>query len=169
MSGMKVPRLGGRPVYIADYSADAGKKLPPGEAADGDHAPASSTFIQLKERTLYTHFPAAGQRYEGGYSDGYCYRIVFSSGRFETSFNLLREFLWEEGFKGVPLPRDTEELLRFRLPPRLRHQLSFFGDNGYVHNPVKILFPVTPGRRGELILEVYDRGHPEHLLRFHRR
>ena len=123
---MKVPRLGGRPVYIADYSVDAEEKLLPDEAASDDREPASSTLIQLKERTLSTHFPAAGQHYEGGYSDGYCYRVVFSSGRFESSFNLLREFLWEEGFKEIPLPRDTEELLRFRLPPKLRHQLSFY-------------------------------------------
>lgn len=166
---MKVPRLGGRPVYIADYSAEIERTTLSGGILDKDNCPKLHVPTLLKERTLRTHFPPAGKKYEGGDSDGYCYRIIFSCGRYETSFSLLREFLREEGFKDLPIPGDTGELLRFRLPPRLRHQLSIFGDNGYVHNPIKILFPVIPGRRGELVLEVYNQAHPEHLLRFHRR
>lgn len=166
---MKVPRLGGRPVYIADYSAEIEKSILPDEALNGDRTRKRPDSTPPKERTLRTHFPAAGHHYEGGESDGYCYRIVFSSGRFEASFNLLCDFLQEEGFQEVPLPQNVEELLRFRLPPRLRHQLSIFGDNGYVHNPIKILFPLIPARRGELILEVYNVAHDDHLLRFHRR
>jgi len=164
---MKVPQLGGRPVYIAEYSSETESRIVSLTPLEGNAEQLAST--SLKARTLRSGFPAAGSDYEGGVSDGCCYRIVFSSGRFEASFNLLRDFLREEGYQDLPLPQNTEELLRFRLPPKLRHQLSIFGDNGYVHNPIKILFPLKPARRGELILEVYNDGLSDHLLRFHRR
>lgn len=122
-----------------------------------------------KNKGIRYNFPAAGETVEGGSSaDGYYYRVVFAAGRLERSFEMVKSFLKEQGYGELPLPRNAEELRQFRLPPKLRHQLSLFGDNGYVHNPVKILFPVPAGRRGALILELYNEADENHLLRFHR-
>lgn len=149
-----------RPVVIASYTAPAKVeaevvRLPVAPVPTGKHG-------------IRYNFPAAGEVVEGGVSDGYCYRITFAAGRLKSTFALVRAFLAEQGYTDVPLPRDTEELKLFRLPPKLRHQLSLFGDNGYVHNPIKILFPVPAGRKGCLVLELYDEAASDHLLRFHR-
>ncbi|THH37628.1 hypothetical protein E4021_14235 [Neolewinella litorea] len=114
-------------------------------------------------------FPEAGAEAQGGVSDGYCFRITFAAGRLGQTLELLRAFLAEEGYGDIPLPADAEELKKFRLPPKLRHQLSLFGEDGYVHNPVKVLFPPPGARRGALTLEIYNEHAPGHLLRFHRR
>lgn len=120
------------------------------------------------EAAIRYEFPAAGEEAKGGKSDGYCFRVTFAAGRLERTYDMVRAFLKEEGYGDLPLPRDAEELRLFRQPPKLRHQLSFFGDNGYVHNPVKILFPVPAGHRGALIVELYNEAAPDHLVRFHR-
>ena len=78
------------------------------------------------------------------------------------------QFLKEEGYSDVPLPRDARELAKFRLPTRNR-QILLFEDNGYVHNPVKIIFPTDSRKRSTLILCLYNESDPQHLLRFHRR
>ena len=44
-----------------------------------------------------------------------------------------------------------------------------FEDNGYVHNPVKILFPNDGRKKNTLILQLYNELAPKHLLRFHRK
>lgn len=149
-----------RPVVIASYTAPA-KTEAEVVAMPVDYTPAGRQGIRY-------NFPAGGEIVEGGTSDGYCYRITFAAGRLEATFGLVRAFLAEQGYGDVPLPQNADELRQFRLPPKLRHQLSLFGDNGYVHNPVKILFPVPAGRKGGLILELYDEAAPDHLLRFHR-
>jgi hypothetical protein len=81
---------------------------------------------------------------------------------------MIRGFLREEGYGELPIPKDAEELKRFRIPTRNR-QILMFEDNGYVHNPIKILFPPDPRKTKQLILEVYDEKAPNHLLRFHKR
>jgi hypothetical protein len=43
-----------------------------------------------------------------------------------------------------------------------------FEDNGYVHNPIKILFPQDRRKRSTLILCIYNEADPQHLLKFHR-
>lgn len=149
-----------RPVVIASYTASAKVeaevvRLPVAPVATGKHG-------------IRYNFPVAGEVVEGGVSDGYCYRVSFAAGRLKATYALVRAFLAEQGYADVPLPQDTEELRLFRLPPKLRHQLSLFGDNGYIHNPVKILFPVPAGRKGRLVLELYNEAHSDHLLRFHR-
>lgn len=131
--------------------------MPPGEPGTG-----------LPEQGIRYNFPGVGEEVDGGASDGYCFRIRFEAGRLERTYEMVRAFLREEGYADLPIPKDAEELRLFRLPPKLRHQLSLFGDNGYVHNPVKILFPVPAGRRGALVVELYNEGCPEHLTRFHR-
>ncbi len=138
-----------RPVYLASY---------------GDTTPEEGEKVSLRQ-----DFPAKGCEEHGGHSDGYCFRIVFAAGRMERSYDMVREFLGESGYGDLPIPADVTELKRFRLPPKLRHQLSLFGEDGYVHNPLKILFPPKGGKRGALILELYNEGDPGHLLRFHRR
>jgi hypothetical protein len=166
MNVQSLPKLGRRPVFIADFGG-SGRTLPGSEdtvvAKDPEMMPAR------KKKGLRYNFPAAGEMVEGGSSaDGHCYRVVFAAGRLERSFEMVKAFLEEQGYGELPLPRHAEELRKFRLPPKLRHQLSLFGDNGYVHNPVKILFPVPAGRRGALVLEIYNETHENHLLRFHR-
>ena len=112
-------------------------------------------------------FPAAGSDYMGGESDGYEYRTVFAGSSLRHSFKMIRAFLKEQGYGEVPLPKDTEELLLFRLPTRNK-QILLFEDNGYVHNPVKILFPIDRRKRTTLILCIYNENDPDHLLKFHR-
>ncbi len=113
------------------------------------------------------NFPPAGSDYLGGESDGYEYRTIFAGSSLERSYDMICQFLKEEGYADVPLPRDAEELKLFRLPTRNR-QILMFEDNGYVHNPVKILFPIDRRRRTTLILCLYNEKDPYHLLKFHR-
>ncbi len=101
-------------------------------------------------------FPPAGTEYLGGESDGYEYRTVFAGSSLEHSYSM-----------DIPLPRDAQELLRFKVPTRNR-QILLFEDNGYRHNPVKILFPLDGRKRNTLILCIFNETDPEHLLKFHR-
>ena len=116
---------------------------------------------------LREEFPPAGSDYLGGESDGYEYRTTFSGSNLEQSYEMIRQFLQEEGYENVPLPKDAEELLLFRLPTRNK-QILMFEDNGYVHNPVKIIFPHDRRQKRRLTLCIYNESDPEHLLKFHR-
>ncbi len=111
-------------------------------------------------------FPEAGSAYEGGTSDGWEYKITFAGSTLAYSFEMIRQFLAEEGYADVPLPRTAKELLLFKIPTRNR-QILLFEDNGYVHNPVKILFPISGRKRSLLTLFIYNEGEADHLLRFH--
>ena len=111
-------------------------------------------------------FPAAGDDYMGGESDGYVYQSIFSGANLSATYSMIREFLKEEGYQDIPLPKDADELLKFRLPTR-NQQILLFEDNGYVHNPVKILFPLDGRQKRTLILELYNESSENHLLRFH--
>ena len=153
-----------RPVVLASYHSLKVVENPAASAEPAAEQPDTSAAI-----TIRGNFPVRGEETEGGHSDGYRFRVGFSAGRQDRSYELLRAFLREQGYGDVPVPADVEELRQFRLPPKLRHQLSLFGEDGYVHNPVKILFPPPGGRRGSLLLELYDEAAPDHLLRFHRR
>ncbi|MBE2205979.1 MAG: hypothetical protein IAE84_00210 [Saprospiraceae bacterium] len=117
---------------------------------------------------LRDDFPPAGSDYMGGECDGYEYKTVFSGSTLEKSYAMVCQFLKEEGYSDVPLPHDARELAKFRLPTRNR-QILLFEDNGYVHNPVKIIFPTDSRKRSTLILCLYNESDPQHLLRFHRR
>ncbi|WP_216650083.1 hypothetical protein [Lewinella sp. W8] len=181
MSGKATARLGGRPVFIANYRSDAAPAASPKSEA---HSPAAQTTVDAfsganfspesrevphSRRGLRYNFPTEPGEVEGGHSDGYCFRMVFAGGRYENSYQMVRAFLLEQGYAATPIPQTAEELSYFRLPQKLRHQLSLFGEDGYVHNPVKILYPPPGGRRGSLILELYHEAAKDHLLRFHRR
>ncbi|MBC6992675.1 hypothetical protein QWY85_02725 [Neolewinella lacunae] len=160
MTKQTVARLGGRPVFLARYEpvvppTDFPATAPTARAEEEDKASA----FRIRE-----HFPAVGPD-----CDGHCYRITFAAGRLERTYDMILTFLQEQGYANVPVPGNIQELRKFRLPPKLRHQLSLFGEDGYVHNPIKILFPSPAGRRGELCLELYNEAAPDHLLKFHRR
>jgi hypothetical protein len=114
------------------------------------------------------HFPPAGSDYLGGESDGYEYKTTFAGSSLEHSYEMIRQFLREEGYKDVPIPKDAEELKLFRLPTRNK-QILLFEDNGYVHNPVRILFPIDGRKKKELTLCIYNEKDPLHLLKFHKR
>lgn len=116
---------------------------------------------------LREEFPPAGADYLGGESDGYEYRTTFAGSNLASSYEMVRQFLKEEGYGEIPLPRNVEELNLFRLPTRNR-QILMFEDNGYVHNPIKILFPIDRRKKTTLILCIYNEADPEHLLKFHR-
>ena len=117
---------------------------------------------------LRDQFPPAGSSYLGGESDGYKYQTVFSGSSLVNSYDMVRNFLAEEGYDDIPIPRNAEELALFRLPTRNK-QILLFEDNGYVHNPIKILFPLDRRKRSTLILCIFNEADPEHLLKFHRR
>ncbi len=146
-----------RPVFIASYEGSPRALEPRVEAEEEPVKP------------LRHAFPAAGTELHGGRCDGYCFRITFAGVKLERSYAMVRGFLTEHGYGELPLPADVAELRAFRLPPKLRHQLSLFGEDGYVHNPLKILFPPKDGKRGSLLLELYHERAPNHLLRFHQR
>lgn len=116
---------------------------------------------------LRDNFPEAGSDYLGGKSDGYEYCTIFSGSTLENSYAMCRQFLKEEGYADIPLPKDAKELALFRLQTRNK-QILLFEDNGYVHNPVKILFPDDRRKRNMIILCIYNENSPGHLLRFHR-
>ncbi len=123
---------------------------------------------KITKMGLRANFPTSAIEYNGGTSDGYCYQSCFAGATLDQCLDMIREFLKEEGFGEIPLPKDAEELKMFRLPTRNR-QILMFEDNGYVHNPIKILFPTDPRKTKTLILEIYDENAPSHLLRFHKR
>ena len=115
---------------------------------------------------LRNEFPPSGSDYLGGTSDGYEYKTIFSGSSLEQSFEMVRQFLKEEGYENIPLPKDVEELKLFKLPTRNK-QILLFEDNGYVHNPVKILFPKDGRKKKTLILCIYNEKDDQHLLKFH--
>lgn len=130
----------------------------------------AATQPQVAPLPIRTNFPPAGSKHLGGSSDGYVYRTTFRGRNLEHTYEMVRAFLSEQGYSDVPLPADADELLLFRLPTRNR-QILLFEDNGYVHNPVKILFPLHTRRPcpHALILELYNEQAEHHLLRFHRK
>lgn len=111
-------------------------------------------------------FPEAGTEYLGGESDGLVYRSVFLGKTGQAVYEMICAFLRDEGYADIPVPADFAELSKFRIPVRNK-QILLFEDNGYVHNPVKILFPKTGKSARKLILELYNESAPGHLLRFH--
>ncbi len=117
---------------------------------------------------LRDNFPSSDSEYLGGQSDGYEYKTIFAGSSPEQSYEMVRQFLREEGYKDVPIPKDFKELQLFRLPTRNK-QILMFEDNGYVHNPIRILFPVDRRKKKTLILCLYNEADPQHLLKFHRR
>jgi hypothetical protein len=117
---------------------------------------------------LRSDFPEAGSTYLGGESDGWEYRSVFRGTTLQQTYDMLRRFLREEGYADLPLPANAEELLKFRLATRNK-QILLFEDNGYVHNPIKILFPENRRDENALVLRVFNEAAPQHLLRFHRK
>lgn len=119
----------------------------------------------LPHTPIRAQFPEAGSNYLGGRCDGWEYRTVFGGAKLAHSFEMVRQFLREEGYADVPLPASADELRLFRRPRPGQQQL--FGERGYVHNPVKILFSSDPKLRNALILCVYNEKSPGHLLRFH--
>ena len=119
------------------------------------------------EGKLRENFPEAGSNYQGGYSDGWKYRAVFAGGTFDKSYKMILSFLEEEGYGDIPVPTDVDELKLFRFQKRSQ-MIRLFEENGYVHNPIKILFP-PPGteKRGALVLCLFNEEEERHLLRFH--
>ncbi len=113
-------------------------------------------------------FPIAGSDYLGGESDGWEYRTIFSSTTLDLSYEMVRQFLAEEGYADIPLPETVKDLRLFRLPKQ-NNQLLMFGNNGYVHNPIKILFLPQERRAKSLMLCLYNEKETGHLLRFHGR
>ncbi len=112
-------------------------------------------------------FPDAGSKYMDGTSDGWEFRLEFKGGSLEQTYAMVKAFLEEEGYADIPLPQDESELSLFRLPTRNK-QILMFEDNGYVHNPIKILFPLNRRNKRSLILCIYNENIEGHLLRFHK-
>lgn len=111
-------------------------------------------------------FPEAGIDYMDGSSDGFIYTTQFSGSSLQKSYVLLINFLEEEGFGELPIPKDANELRRFRHSNR-KGQIRIFEENGYLHFPIKIIFPQNPKRRNMLILRIFNEQKPDQLLRFH--
>jgi hypothetical protein len=115
---------------------------------------------------IRSDFPPDGSTYEGGKCDGWQYQVRFAGSNLQATFDMVRTFLEDEGFEDVPIPSDAKELLHFKLPTK-RDQILLFGDNGYVHNPIKILFDPNETRNRTLIVCIFNEKAERHLLRFH--
>ena len=111
-------------------------------------------------------FPPEGSQYEGGISDGWQYQIKFAGSNLQAALDMIRAFLAEEGYENVPLPLTSGELLHFQLPKK-SEQMALFAENGYVHNPVKILFDAADRKGKKLILCIFNEKIENHLLKFH--
>ncbi len=121
---------------------------------------------QTVQNMLRDEFPEAGTDYQGGTSDGWEYRTVFAGGTLERSYEMVRQFLDEEGFGDLPVPANAAEMRLFKLPKN--RQTALFTESGYAHNPIKILFPTVGKRqRAALILCIYNPEVPNHFLKFH--
>lgn len=112
-------------------------------------------------------FPPVGSDYLGGESDGWEYKTVFAGSTLAHTYDMVKQFLQEEGYEDVPIPKSATDLLLFRIQTRNK-QILMFEDNGYVHNPIKILFPIDQRKKRILILCVYNENKSNHLLLFHR-
>jgi len=110
-------------------------------------------------------FPEAGSDYLGGHSTGWEYRSIFGGSKLVYTYEMVKQFLQEEGYGDVPIPATADELKLFRRPRQ--SQLQLFAERGYIHNPIKILFSNERGQRNNLILCIYNEQAPDHLLRFH--
>jgi hypothetical protein len=111
-------------------------------------------------------FPVANSNYEGGISDGWQYQIKFAGSNLQSSLDMIKSFLEEEGYADTPMPTTAADLLHFRLPTK-QDQILLFGDNGYVHNPIKILFDAQERFPKKLLLCIFNEKTENHLLRFH--
>jgi hypothetical protein len=135
----------------------------------GDYEePAAESKVEepaLPHVPMREQFPEAGADYMGGTSDGWEYRSTFGGSRLATTYDMIRQFLKEEGYGDVPLPATAEDLRLFRRPRQ--GQLQLFAEQGYVHNPIKILFPKDRKQRNTVILCIYNEHCDDHLLRFH--
>ncbi len=110
-------------------------------------------------------FPPEGTEHLGGYSDGWEYRSTFGGSRLAYTYDMVKQFLQEEGYGDVPIPASADDLKLFRRPRQ--QQLQLFAERGYIHNPIKILFSRERNQRNSLILCIYNEAAPNHLLRFH--
>jgi hypothetical protein len=116
---------------------------------------------------LRHEFPPPGDpSYLGGSCDGDVYSIAFRSSTLQKAYDMVLAFLKEEGYADLPYPKDAEELKKFK---RKAGQMQMFDENGYIHNPVKILFHQHSTQRNTLIVKLYNEQSEGHLLRFHGR
>ena len=136
--------------FVEEWEVESPASIPEEELPSSPHVP-------MREQ-----FPEAGSNYLGGTCDGWEYRTAFTGSRLSFAYDMLKQFLTEEGYGDVPLPDTAAELKLFKKPRMA--QLQMFADRGYAHNPIKILFP---NQRNTLILCVYNEREPGHLLRFH--
>ena len=67
-----------------------------------------------------------------------------SAGRLVYTYEMVKQFLQEEGYGDVPIPATADELKLFRRPRQ--SQLQLFAERGYIHNPIKILFSRTSNK-----------------------
>ena len=123
-------------------------------------------LIEIKK--IRVEFPPDKSKHLGGICDGLRYRTVFGGTSLEQSYGMLRLFLEEEGYKGLPIPTDAEELKLFKHPPG-RKAMKLFEEYGYVHYPIKIFFHPHLSKEHTLILYIYNEKANNSLLHFHDR
>ncbi len=111
-------------------------------------------------------FPELGSTYSNGYSDGWEYKTIFAGSNLVNNYEMVIQFLKEEGYGDVPIPKDAQELLCFRDASN-RGQITLFHESGYVHNPIKILFNNDKKFKNSLVLCLYNEKEEHHLLKFH--
>ena len=116
--------------------------------------------------SIRLNFPTETDDNQGGVSDGVVFTTVFAGSTYVNTFEMVKEFLKENDFGDLPLPKNFEELKLFRLKC-MKNQLKLFDDIGYQHYPIKIIFP-EPKKypRKALMLKIYNENVEDNLLRF---
>jgi len=116
--------------------------------------------------SIRSNFPSESEEILGGLSDGLVFSTIFAGTTYANSYQMILEFLKEEGFENLPVPKDFDELKMFRTKC-LKNQLKLFDDIGYQHFPIKILFPeLRKYPKKALLLKIYNEDIDDNLLRF---
>ena len=76
--------------------------------------------------SIRLYFPTETDDNQGGVSDGVVFTTVFAGSTYVNTFEMVKEFLKENDFGDLPLPKNFEELKLFRLKC-MKNQLNFCG------------------------------------------
>lgn len=87
-------------------------------------------------------------------SDGWVHKTAFQGQTLHEAYDNLKEFLKNQGYQDIPVPKSIEELLLFVKDGSLE----------YKHNPISIHFSAY--QENELWLFLYNENFPNHLLMF---
>lgn len=99
------------------------------------------------------NFPKERESYQGGTSDGWCYHIDIWADNDEQLIKAVRDFLNEQGYTDVPLPKTAERLWW--------DYLKETSGGKFVWHPI-IIYP-SAYKEFAIELHIYNESYPQHL------